>query len=50
MTNHDINKINLHYKSLADALQLKEINICDYDLVRTSYTLVFGQVRLRARI
>ena len=43
-------EINLHYKSLIDALQLKGINIGDYDLVRTSYTLVFSQVRLRARL
>ena len=44
LISYDINVINFHYKSLADALQLKDIDICDYDLVRTSYTLVFGQV------
>ena len=50
MISYDINEINLYYKSLAYAPQLKEIDIGDYDLVRIGYTLVFGQVRLRARL
>ena len=50
LISYDINAINFDYKSLTDALQLKEIDICDYDLVRIGYTLVFGQVRHRARL